>query len=317
MPHDERPPPVDPDLQRAGARSDETACVPLPRYSLFEITAREERLRARGDALTASHGTAHPETLDTLHEHAAVLALLGRSREADGLYRTVLYHRKKSGGEWPPEAMKTIAAAAELAIDMEGASASGASACDVWVWMDCQYGELDLRTLESRLAYAAEVEARGDWEAAEEAFADTLLCLEEIVGEDHPLRAVAMAGVARVHVRNSRPDEAEAFAVRAMEALRREVGALDMRTLMALDTLALAWQGQGRLDEAEAVLIRVADDMKLLMPAEHPRVLAAEERLAALYCSSGRMAAAAPLLRRIFEVRLERRNTDCARVVRP
>jgi tetratricopeptide (TPR) repeat protein len=97
--------------------------------------------------------------------------------------------------------------------------------------------------------------------------------------------------------------EAERLLEGNLQSLRNALGADDPETLMAVDHLALALQGQGKVATAERLLRKNLDDRRRVRGDRHPDTLVAIDHLASLLLNSGQAAEAERLLCTSLELR--------------
>jgi tetratricopeptide (TPR) repeat protein len=97
--------------------------------------------------------------------------------------------------------------------------------------------------------------------------------------------------------------EASALAEKALSLAERALGKEHPDTLASVNTLALAYQIQGRLAEAEPLLKRALDVRERVLGKDHADTLESANGLASLYQAQGRLTEAGPLYQRVLEAR--------------
>jgi tetratricopeptide (TPR) repeat protein len=189
----------------------------------------------------------------------------------------------------------------------------------------------ETRTLQGRLAEAAEIEVRvleafkrllghahsstlevqtnlastyvqlGLFDNARVLQIEALEELKASFGENHPLSLSGQSVLADIYRRDKRLVEAQKLEEHAIERRRVVLGSEHPDTLHSMENLASTLQDQGRLEEATALREDNLSTYQKCLGSSHPDTLACATNLAATYGLQGRMSEAADLLTATLE----------------
>jgi serine/threonine protein kinase/DNA-binding SARP family transcriptional activator len=105
------------------------------------------------------------------------------------------------------------------------------------------------------------------------------------------------------------------FLARAMEAYQHAMGNDHPQTLLAGNSLALAYLGAGRTVDAVALFERVRDIQVRTLGADHPQTLLIRDNLAQAYLTLGRTAEAITLLEQVRDAEMEKLGADHSQTI--
>ena len=183
---------------------------------------------------------------------------------------TVTLGRALTAGRKYDEAAEVLARAVALATGRDGATSAAVAAATAAA------GEL--------------AEARGDFAAAEAAYAEVLRIQQEVRGDDDAATAAALDALGRCHVRRGDAAGGIALLERSVRTYTLALGPLDPRQAGAVSDLAVALHASRRNDEAEALHRRaIAMREAQYGGRDAPRAAAAHALLANQYADTGRL----------------------------
>lgn len=137
---------------------------------------------------------------------------------------------------------------------------------------------------------------RDRYEQAEAFYLRSLSVQEQIMGGDHPDRAVTLADLARARYYRGKNQEAESLFLQAIALIEGSVGGEDWRLTFPLHGLANFYARMSRFQEAEALYQRVLHIFAQQGEPDQHLVATAQNDLAACYYDQGHYTQAEPLL---------------------
>jgi len=243
-------------------------------------------------------GAAHPDTLKSVHNLAALYRVQGRYAEAEPLYRRALAGREVALGAAHPDTLTTVNNIGFL-YQAQGRYAEAEPLYrQALAGREAALGAAhpDTLTSVSNLGFLYKVQGR--YAEAEPLYRRALAGREAALGVAHPETLSTVNNLGELYRAQRRYEVAEPLYRRALAGCEATLGAAHPSTLVSVNNLALLFQAQGRYAEAEPLYERVLIGQEAALGPAHPLTLKSANNLGWLYQAQGRYAEAEPLYRR-------------------
>ncbi len=245
------------------------------------------------ELLAASSGRSSPETLEAANLLGDALSDLGRTKDAEAVYRETI-----ASGARSREGRRAVARA-RYGLAMRAAAEKRRDALPM---LEQAIGEMrsveepgheNVLTALNQLA-VLHLEA-GNADQAEKLFREIFEMRTRILGPLHPDTLASMSELGIFYFRRSRFQEGEDLLKRAAEGMESALGPEHPVTLSTLNNLTQVYIRHGNSAGAAAIRLRILEGMRKVRGPEHPDTLAAAHNVAASYVSAGNYAAAIKL----------------------
>ena len=234
---------------------------------------------------------------------ARSLVRLGRSADAERIYRELLADRLRVQGEGH---IDTLATRHDLAaaLGVQGRFSEAEQLYRQLLAADYRLRGPDHReTLAARSNLARMIGMQGRYAEAEALSRQVLDAQRRVLGPDHPDVLASRQNLARLAGKAGRYAEAEQMYRRVLADRRRVLGEDHPDTLATRHRLARIVGQRGRYGEAEELCHQVLADRRRLLGEDHPDNLSTRHRLARMLGLQGRYADAEPMFRQVLAAR--------------
>jgi tetratricopeptide (TPR) repeat protein/transcriptional regulator with XRE-family HTH domain len=143
---------------------------------------------------------------------------------------------------------------------------------------------------------------RAQYQQAESLYQRALSIREQILGNEHPLVAFPLYGLADIYQEQGQYEQAEPLYQRALRLWEQAFGQEYAVIPALLNNLAVLYVYQGRYEQAEPLLQRALSLDEQAFGQEHSKIPARLNNLAFVYCEQGRYEQAEPLLQRALSL---------------
>jgi formylglycine-generating enzyme required for sulfatase activity len=168
-------------------------------------------------------------------------------------------------------------------------------------WLRETYGPEAIETLNTANNLAGLLCDRGELEAAERIYRDSLQVKQRVLGQDHPETHRSAKGLAAVLYEQADYVAAEDLYRRVMRSQESTLGADNPETLETVDALGAVLDSQGRAEEAHSLLRRAMAGLTHRLGGSHPDTLGAMNNLAVILQGLSRNDEAERLLRHVID----------------
>ena len=215
-----------------------------------------------------------PELLEEAHRtHAEVAAARGDLALAESRARANLARAATAHGEDSTAASGARASLADI-LGQRGSWDEAAALVEQAVAAEAaRFGPAHPLVLELRYRDASLLLRKGDYVAAERAFADLALAAEQVLGPDHPGTVVYLAHVATTLDNAGRRDEALARFEEIVPRMQQTLGEDHGDTLVIRANHALSLRAAGRHDEASQIMDDVYRRRLRVLGDAHPETI--------------------------------------------
>jgi len=265
--------------------------------------AAAEKLAQASVAAASFLSEDDPAALTARGYLARSLVRLGRSADAERLYRELLADRLRVQGD---SHIDTLATRHDLAaaLGVQGRFGEAEQLYRQLLTADYRLRGPDHReTLAARSNLARMIGLQGRYAEAEELTRQVLDVQRQALGPDHPDCLASRQNLARLAGKAGRYAEAEQMYRRVLADRRRVLGDDHPDTLATRHRLARIVGQRGRYGEAEELCHQVLADRHRLLGEDHPDNLPTRHRLAKMLGLQGRYADAEPMFRQVLAAR--------------
>ena len=258
----------------------------LRSFSLLERATppQLEALRLRQRDL----GDDHPETLDSIHSMALLLAAKARWADAEPYALDLLKRRQRLLGPWDQSTIKAKALLAEVLQRQHRLAEAEPYRREVVEESRRMFGENDAFTLESLVMLGQCLLWEERLSESEKYLEQALRGAVQRFREDGQLTLRTKSVLAGLRMSQERLPEAERLLKEALQGIRGAVGDDQRQTLFLTVRIGTVLREQGKLDEAEPFLRAAADDFRRALGPDHVDTLVADEEMARLRQAQGR-----------------------------
>lgn len=224
----------------------------------LRLAGRLEEARVLHERILALHRQTGTEekVLEEQNNLAAVLSDMGRTSEAEGLYRQAWSGLGRLRGENDPT---TLVAASNVGTSvMEGGRPAEAEPIlrRVWAARQATLGDDHPETLHAAINLAAAMDQMGRSKEAAVIQRDVWERLRKVLGDAHPVTLTAANNYAGMLDPVQDAAQREQILREVLEVRRRDLGEDHPGTLSSINNLGLALGAAGRTEEAEALVSR-------------------------------------------------------------
>jgi serine/threonine protein kinase len=251
------------------------------------------------ELLAAATSRSSPETLEAANLLGNALSDLGKTKEAEAVYRETIAAagRPREGRRAAAFARYGLAMGAAAQKRHEALQALDQAIAELRSVVDP--GDESVLSALNQLA-VLHLEA-GNADPAEKLLREVFETRSRILGERHPDTLASMSELGVFYFRRSRFQEGEEFLKRAAEGMESVLGPEHPVTLSTLNNLTQVYIRQGNSAQSAAIRLRILEGMRKLRGPEHPDTLAAEHNIASSYVSAGNYSAAIKQLENSLE----------------
>ena len=150
------------------------------------------------------------------------------------------------------------------------------------------FGDEFKGTLDSLTLLALVVQARGNYEAAEQMNRRTKAGSEKVLGVDHPSTLISVGNLADLLRNQGKYEMAEEMNRQALIGREKILGAEHLHTLTSVNNLAAVLQDQGKYEAAEEMYGRALAGYEKVLGVDHPSTLTSVNNLAAVLKGQGK-----------------------------
>jgi non-specific serine/threonine protein kinase/serine/threonine-protein kinase len=237
-------------------------------------------------------GPDHTDTIDSLHNLAAMLADDGNLSEAEPLMREALERSRRNFGDGEPATLRTLNNLAALLYHQGKFAEAEPLFRDGLAQFQRTQGQEHPETLAAINNLASVLQVLGKLTEAEQLYRQALQVSRRTLGDDHPDTLLWLNNLAAALKDQQRFSEAEPLYRDAMERRRRVLGDEHPDTMVSIDNLAELLVAQQRFPDAEVLRIEELERLKQ-KPAFEARQRDSIQRLVDLYESWGKTEQAA------------------------
>jgi CHAT domain-containing protein/Tfp pilus assembly protein PilF len=236
-------------------------------------------------------GLNHDQVAESLNDLAALYKKIGRSADAEQLYKRAVAIEEKVLNPDDPRHAKTLHNLALLYEDQgRYADAERLYSRSLAIY-EKAFGS-DHPDVAAQLNDLADVyKAQGRHADAERLYRRSLAIREKTLGRDHPHIALSLAGLASLYEDQARYDEVESLYKRAIDILAKHSDYdSEVNLSSALNNLAEFYETSARYQDAERLYRRSLILLQKTVGSDHSKVGITLDNLANMYADQGRYA---------------------------
>ena len=247
----------------------------------------KEMSRGALEAMEATLGAEHPDTLTSVGMLGSVLLNQGKYEEAEAMHRRALEGYEKVLGLEHPHTLTNLSNLGSVLLcqgryeeaeavhrrDLEGSKKV----------LGLEHPD----TLSSISHLGSVLEKQGKYEEAEAMHRQALETRERVLGPEHPRTLSSVSMLGSVLSGQGEYEEAEAMHRQALEGYTKVLGLEHPHTLISVDNLGLVLSSQGKYEEAEAMHRQALETREKVLGPKHPHTLISIGNLALALDSQG------------------------------
>ena len=246
-------------------------------------------------------GEGHADTLASVHSHGELLRGLGRSAEAEVLFRDSLEKRRRVLGEDHPDTLRSMNSVASVMRDQGKLAEAEALGREALKRRRTVLGDEHTDTLHSMNSVASTLRAQGRLSEAEPLVREVLAIRRQTLGPDDWRTTLAMNSMGNMRSSQGEYGDAERYYREALQNTVRLRGEAHPAIVPALSNLGGSLMSQGEFAEAEVCYREALETSRRVLGEEHPDTLASINRVGFLLQVQGKYAEAEPYFREALE----------------